>query len=344
MPRRRHRGRRRKKTPGSAFWIILIVLLIMGGAGFWVHSTLFASGRTTETGADPVLPAAGEPEEPGGEEAAGETPLWVPREPLTHTNILLLGLDNQGMADLIMIVSYNMETFESAIISIKRDTYVEEQEWAPKNSGQDHLAWAFNRGMGREGDFHAGANLTAFTVEELLGIDLHAYAAISFDGFVRLVDLIGGVKVEVAPEFALREGTGLPTGLQRLDGSQALLYARHRRNPRIPEPGSESQAGDRVLRNQRLLKAMLEQCKLLGTDELMHIYGRLGEDLHTTLEDWDILELANVLYNRETQDIYSVVLPGEGESVYQERIDRNMYYYFLDCEATDNILRELGLK
>lgn len=336
--RRRHIGRR-KKSPETIFWLITLTILVIGIGAFAAHSGLIRAAFEPAPKDDfLVLPTEVQIEE------EPEKPLWEPKVPTTHTNILLLGLDNQGMCDTVMVISYNMETFESALISIKRDTYISDQTWGHNDSGQNHLAWANQQGMGQEKDYHAGAMLTAKTVEELLGIDLHAYASITFEGFEELIDLVGGVVIEVAPEFAARQGATIPTGRQRLNGEQALIYARHRQNPRIPEPGSESQHEDRVRRNQRLLKAILEQCKTLESDELINIANQLDSMLHTTLDDWDILDLANVLYNRDLENIKSVILPGEGKSVYEEQINKDIYYFFLDVENTDLILGELGLK
>jgi LCP family protein required for cell wall assembly len=335
VAQRRSIGRRRK-SPETIFWIITITALVLAGAGFLLHNILFASDqRHNDTSAQPVAVSLEEP-------AAYRE--WVPKTPTTHTTILLLGLDNHGMSDVIMLLSYDMQTFDSSLISIMRDSFVHNQTWAAKDLGQDHLAWANYRGMGQDKDFHAGAKLAAATIEDLLGIDIHAYASISFEGFVSLVDLIGGVELDVAPEFANREGGPLPTGPQRLNGEQALIYARHRQNPRIPEPGSTSQDGDRVRRNQRLLKALLEQCKTIETDQLMAIMEELDDRLHTSMEDWDILDLANLLYNRDTEAIETVVLPGEGELVFQELIEQEVYFYFIDFEDSDLILQELGLK
>lgn len=344
MRRKKYYGRRRqvgrrKKSPETIFWIITLTILMLGGGAIIAQSGLIkAAFEQVPVDENQVLPTEVQIEE------EPEKPVWEPKIPVTHTNILLLGLDNQGMCDTVMVISYNMETFDSAIISIQRDTYISEQTWGHDDSGQSHLAWANQQGMGQERDYHAGAMLTAKTVEELLGIELHAYASITFEGFVELIDLIGGVVVDVAPEFTIRQGTTLPSGRQRLNGEQALIYARHRQNPRIPEPGSDSQHGDRIRRNQKLLKAILEQCKTLESNELIIIADQLDDRLYTTLEDWDILELANVLYNRDLQAIKSVILPGEGKSVYEEQINTDIYYFFLDFEKTDLILGELGLK
>ncbi len=355
-PRRRS-VRRRKKSPETIFWMVLVAILVLAGTGFLAHNVLFASGgpaswlaaltagRNNEVAIDSVEVAENISEQPEVVDAAEDfLNLWEPKEPTTHHNILLLGLDNHGMSDVIMIFTYDLQTFDSALLSIKRDTYVDNQTWARKDSGQGHLAWASNRGMLADGDYDDGANLAAYTVENLLGIELHNYAAVSFEGFTEFVDLIGGVQIEVDPEFAGREGRSLPTGLQRLDGEQALVYARHRQNPRIPEPGSTSQDGDRVRRNQRLLKAMMEQCKTMGSDELMHVVEQLDNKFYTSLDDWDILDMINILYNRNPDEIETFIMPGEGERVYQERIERNIYYYFLDFDSCDMILEELGLK
>jgi LCP family protein required for cell wall assembly len=345
MPRRsgRYRGvaqrrnvRRRNKSPETIFWIITLTVLVLTGAGFLLHNILFASDKQyTDTSALPVA-ASIEKLTIHGE--------WEPKTPTTHTSILLLGLDNHGMSDVIMILTYDMQTFDSSLISIMRDSFVHNQTWAAKDLGQDHLSWANYRGMGKYKDYHAGARLAAATIEDLLGIDIHAYASISFEGFVSLVDMIGGVELDVAPDFANREDGPLPTGRQRLDGEQALIYARHRQNPRIAEPGSTTQDGDRVRRNQRLLKALLEQCKTLKTEQLMAIMEELDDHLHTSMEDWDILDLANLLYNRDTDTIETVVLPGEGELVFQELIEQEIYYYFINFEESDLVLQELGLK
>lgn len=342
MGRRKSKRRtfgRRRKSPETLFWTIVIVLLIFAGAAFGGYYILFGPNGYARAVQNNPLPVAAELEL-----SSAETSLWEPKTPENHTSILLLGLDDHGMCDVVMIFSFDMETYEASLISLQRDTYVPQQTWAYKESGQDHLAWANNRGMGLDNDYHAGARLTAQTVEELLGIDLHAYASITFDGFVELVDLIGGVTIEVAPAFADRQGGALPTGLQQLTGAEALIYARHRQNPRIPEPGSDSQAADRVIRNQRLLKALLEQCKSLGSETLAQIIDTLDQNLFTSMDDWAILELANILVNRDLDELETLILPGQGETVYQERIDNETYYYFLDIEACDFILQELGLK
>ena len=354
MPKKKKRRRksfgRRKRSPETIFWTVLVTALALGGAGFLFYHAVFAGGFQLARGFDLALPVFGEevPEEKAEETVTdvdkNTNPAWEPAEPEDYMSILLLGIDDHGMCDQVMIFTYDMYTFDASLISIKRDTYVEEQTWAVKELGQDHLAWANYRGMGSAEDYHAGAKLTAKTVEEMLGIDLHAYGSITMDGFTALLDHIGGVQVNVPAGFAEREGRTLPTGLQRLDGEQALLFARHRQNPRIPEPGSTSEDGDRIRRNHHLIKAMFEQAEQLESEELLDTVNALDNKLYTSLDDWDILEMLNLVYHGDLDELETAVLPGEGKETYQERLEDYTYYFYLDHEETGRILRDFGLK
>jgi len=339
---------------------ILLPLIILTGAGFLYMSVNLSEGAEEleaekEESLPPLIPSEllalpGEMLEHYerfiGDELEEKDP-----DPEKQVNILLLGLDNRGLSDAIMIVSYNNETFDSSIIALKRDTYVSFQDWAEEGSGYSALGWANFVGMGYgEGEYIDGAGYAAHVVGRLLGIEIDYYASITFDGFIELIDLIGGVTVNVPRGFEERSGQKLEPGLQHLSGEEALVFARHRKNPRIPEPGSPSEGGavsedgDRIRRNQRLLQAVLEQCKELETEELLEIYNRLDDNLYSNLDDWELLTMANMFYNRDPREMELVVLPGEIRKVHEEIIEQDIEYYFLDEEESDRILSELGLK
>ncbi len=331
---------RRKKSPESVFWTIVVVIFALVGSGFIVYelvplASIFAGSR--EEAADNPPTAETESEEKVVSD-------WEPKAPGEYHNIMLLGVDDQGMGDAIMVFSHHIEANRSALISVKRDTYIAEQTWGAKELGQDHLAWAYYRGLGADEDCHGGASLCAGTLEQLLGIDIHSYASVSFDGFKAMIDLLGGVEVEVAPEFTGRYGSNMPSGLQRLDGRQALTFACHRMDPRIPEPGSTSQDGDRVRRNQVLLQAILEESRNRSDEELLDLFEQLDDKICTSLEYWDIFELINLLYYSDPEELQTYVLPGEGEMVYQELIDQEVYYFMLDEAGSEQILKKWGLR
>ncbi len=255
----------------------------------------------------------------------------------SHTNILLLGVDEgRAMADTVMIFSFDNTTFESSVISVSRSTYVDFQTWSSEPD-EYHLAFAHHYGLtNNDYDYNEAGLFTKETVEELLDIPLHHYITLKEEGFPEFVELIGGVEIYVCEGLA--EVTDLPYGLNRLDGDQAHTYVTHRQ-PRVPEEGSDHSDGDRVRRNQRMLNALMHQLKTLPEEELYDIYYEmLGTNLFTSMSDWDIAEVGNILYDQDPEEIPAFVLPGEYE------IDPMPGYYYLDQKETTEILADLGLK
>lgn len=116
-------------------------------------------------------------------------------------------------SDSIMILRRDPDG--ASLLSIPRDL------WVPiagvGESGK--VNWAFNGG---------GARL-AQTITQGLGIPIHHYIEVDFDGFSRLVDSFGGVPICIGPP-AQDSGSGLsiPGGCQTLAGPQALAFVRSR--------------------------------------------------------------------------------------------------------------------
>lgn len=106
-----------------------------------------------------------------------------------------------------------------------------------------------------------GAALAAETVERFLGIPVDYTAQVDFLGFERLIDIMGGLVIDVPKplldaEYPTEnfgfERLYIPAGLQVFDGETALRYARSRH--------SDSDF-DRSCRQQRVLRAMLRQAR-----------------------------------------------------------------------------------
>ncbi len=271
-------------------------------------------------------------------------------KPEYYSNYLVLGLDNRGLSDFIIIVSYNKKTNQVILTSVSRNTFVSDQTWAEKDKAKSHICFAHYYGMGEENNYHQGALQTAQWVEHLLGIQIHDYASITYESFIYLIDLIGGVEIYVDPAFEGIEPyidevimEPLPTGLQRLSGEQTFAYSRYRGryfgNPRIPEPGSTSEDGDRIRRNQRLLLSIYKQVRSLKMIELLPILFLLPNHINTSLDVKDIKNLAPLVYKVEMEELIAINLPGKFSYDYEELT----YYYHLDYERSFNMLRELGL-
>jgi LCP family protein required for cell wall assembly len=203
--------------------------------------------------------------------------LSAPGEPGAPTNFLIIGSDSRdfvdtpeqakafgdakevgkGRSDVMMVVHTDPAEGTAFVVSFPRDTEVEIE-----GHGRDKLNAAFAYG---------GPALTIKTFRKDFGIPIQHFLAVNFEGFRKIVDAIGHVKIYF-PTPARDVYTGLyqPTsGCVSLDGERALQYARSRHYliPREgvanPDPNNEHdwiedprQDLDRIPRQQYFLRSL----------------------------------------------------------------------------------------
>ena len=112
-----------------------------------------------------------------------------------RVNVLLLGIGGEGhegpdLTDTIILASIDKSGKDPVIISIPRDL------WAPGVGAKINAAYAF--GQEKNGK---GLELAKNTVSQLFDIPIHYAARIDFDGFIKAVDLTGGLDVTVDTPF-----------------------------------------------------------------------------------------------------------------------------------------------
>ena len=190
-------------------------------------------------------------------------------------NVLLLGGDSgkgrDGLRpDSITVASIDAETGRSVLIGLPRNMqdipFPEGSVMAkyfPKGFtwGQGELnavnTWAENhKNLFPESKTRsAGVQATISAVEAITDLDINYYAMINLKGFSRLIDALGGVQLNVKEKTAIG-GIGapirgwIPSGHQKLDGDQALWYARSRVN---------NDDWSRMGRQKCVMSAMLHQ-------------------------------------------------------------------------------------
>ncbi len=113
-------------------------------------------------------------------------------------NVLILGGDSRGLkkneiprSDSMMVASIDPVTKKAYLFSILRDTYVK-----VPGHGNDRINTAVATG---------GPNLAMKTVSDLLGIPIQYYVYTDFQGFIALVDAIGGIELEVEKDMKYRD-------------------------------------------------------------------------------------------------------------------------------------------
>lgn len=131
------------------------------------------------------------------------------------------------------------------------------------------------------GDGEPGPRAIKATIGHLLDLNIHYYAMVSLDGFVGIVDALGGVEIDVPnrivdEQYPHEDGVTIENvvieeGRQTLDGHLALAYARIRRH-------ADDYA--RMNRQRCVLGAVIQQSSPL---ELLARYGSVAEVLKDTL-------------------------------------------------------------
>src|SRR5215213_442948 len=183
--------------------------------------------------------------EAGGDGASPGT--WIERVfggggPLAEgpLNVLVIGVDTRpddpemgSRTDTIMLVRVVPRTGDVTLLSVPRDLYVEVE---PGN--KDRINAAYNYG---------GIEETVEALEKYSHGPIDHYATVDFKGFREIIDVMGGVKVDVG-ENQFPEKWHMGEGVQRLGGRKALFYARYRGTP-----GGDL---DRMERQRRLVAAL----------------------------------------------------------------------------------------
>lgn len=166
-------------------------------------------------------------------------------------NILVVGSDQRGGSDIIMLAHLSADRNDVTVISFPRDSMVRLPA-CPARQGlpgqKRHL------GMINSSFNFGGIGCTWKTIETLTGIHIDHFIKIDFDGFRDMVDAIGGVNLCIPEPIRDRYvGLELPAGLQTLRGEQALGYVRARYGL-----GDGTDIG-RIRRQQEFFAAMVKK-------------------------------------------------------------------------------------
>ena len=206
--------------------------------------------------------------------------------------ILLLGIDSEEASikssssfngDTIMLISFDPETLHATMFSIPRDTYVR-MACGGNLTKINAAAWG-------------GTKCMVKTVENFTGLTIDYYAKINFRGVIDLVDVLGGITVDVPIDFCesnedRMEGPGyeicLNKGVQVLNGKQALALARHRKTL----PLGDFQRGQ----NQQLVvEGMINQAKTIrNVNDLYKILDTISDNIDLSMTTEELLSFYNI--------------------------------------------------
>lgn len=281
-PRKKRHAKAGKSKKKPLLWILaIILLLVIGGIVYFFTSVYNQLDNMHKTGENSPFAAV-----PSPSADIAQPPKWEGTEPV---NILLMGVDARGVkegevprSDTMLVASLDPVQKKMYVFSILRDTYVSIPE-----HGKDRINTAITH----------GPETAMQTVSDLLGIPIQYYVYTDFQGFIKLVDAVGGVDYEVEKDMVYKTKADGPEydidlkkGFQHLDGSMALQYVRFRHDATSDFTRTERQRG--------FLKAVAD--KVISTTSIIKLPSILEQVvpfIDTNMEMADMWKLATVGYD-----------------------------------------------
>ncbi|HEX3643238.1 MAG TPA: LCP family protein [Ktedonobacteraceae bacterium] len=247
-------------------------------------------------------------------------------------NILLLGSDNDGkftfpeiLTQVMMVVHIDTVNNTVSMVSIPRDSWVA----VPEVGGMHKIDQAFLLGSQRDKSFEGGVRLARLTIEQDYGITIDRYAWVGLDGFAKVIDILGGVDVDIThpvvdDTYPDDSGAGsdpsnpyayarlyLVPGPQHLSGAQALQYVRTRHSDQIGDIG-------RTERQQEVLEAL--KPKLTSSDvvgSVTQLLKSLDKKFYTDLSEQEMLAMADYGRTVSSNTLQHITLgPGQDKQDY----------------------------
>ena len=239
-----------------------IGLLLAVFAGIFMYNTVKAWSITALPGApvgnlDSKAGSGDVPELDIKSDTGPEPKSWDGK---SRVNILFLGLDatdqralmepGPRMSDTMILVTIDPLSQTLGALSIRRDLWVNIPGYDYHKINKAHFIGEGNRLPG------GGAGLAVATVEQFLGVPIHFYAKVDFNTFVKVIDEIQGVKLEIKEPILADWGANgnnfwLEPGEYTLPGTYALAYARYR--------GSDAGDIDRGDRQMQVMMAIRDR-------------------------------------------------------------------------------------
>ena len=227
-----------------------------------------------------------------------------------RVNVLFLGVGVEGesgidLTDTMMLASFNLKNYNVSLISVPRDLYIKIPD---VGYSKINTAYTYGEKINYNG---GGGGLARDTISNILGVPIHYYVAMDFDGFKEIIDTLGGIDIKVEKSIydynypCANERSKcsfiLEKGDYHMDGELALKYVRSRQS---------TSDFDRAKRQQQVLTAIkdkaFEKQIILNPKKVYDLYNALSSHIKT---DFQMPEIARVVelakdFNIENIDSY----------------------------------------
>ena len=307
MSKGRFERKKEKSGAGKVILILVIVLLVLVVAaviaGVIYYNSILNRMNHVEVPKieyTTIATTDGETEETEQtEEATVPTETEHVASSEDYINILLVGQasragDAERMADTMILVTLNKYEKTVTLTSVLRDTLVKMADFRGHNGGKIKLTTVYHLGSYYDNGNVAGSmELMNLTLYNNFGIEVDHNFEVDFEAFVKVLDLIDGVEIELTQEEAdyLNKDDvwvyyDMEPGLQRLDGMVGLSYARMRK-----AEGDGDSDIKRTERQRKLITAVIEKLKTRSVSELQNLANEVLPYITTSMTNSEITDL-----------------------------------------------------
>ena len=265
-------------------------------------------------------------------------------EPFT---ILLMGIDSTdevltknaiANGDTLILITFNPKTLNATMFSIPRDSYVPIACWSGHPENKITHAAAY------------GNDCMIETIQNYFDTEIDYYAKINFKGLVKLVNAVGGVEVDVPKELCTDDSSRgekicINAGRQTLNGEQALVFARNRKQLEDGDFG-------RARHQQEIIMALVNKMKQINDlNTFMSILDTVSNSIDTNLTTKQILSFYDVgkdiirkslsSNDADLVNIQQLFLQGSGQMIYDERARMVLWDYVPNKSSRNDIIKAM---
>lgn len=327
--------------------IVLSVILLIGGSGMIYYYSLLNSlnYKDIDDTPDSTNPTSGDNSGDFSGFTVSDGELLQDSKVL---NIMLFGEDNRGSdehgrSDTMIMATIDNRHKKLKLTSYQRDTYV----YIPGHD-YDKINASYTLG---------GAKLSIQTIEANFGIKIDRYAVVDFDSFMKIIDTLGGIDIEVTQDeidyinYQMYKNGQADSpititddpGVVHLTGQEALWYARDRglsKGEDGNEIGIDGDDWDRTSRQRKLLETVFDSMKDADLGQIISIVSSVGPLVTTNLKKDEITTLVSHSLTYLQYDVEQYYVPEEGLWYYDDNTSSGSVIRISDMEAQRAALAE----
>jgi LCP family protein required for cell wall assembly len=255
------------------------------------------------------------PASPSASASASPSPSPTPLVP--RVNVLLVGVDagvgrNTYLTDTMIVASLDPEAETVSMVSVPRDMVDVPLADGRKYKGKINSLVSYARHHPKQfpGSDGTGFDVLRGALGELLGLQIKYHAAVNLQGFVNVINELGGINVYVArafcdptyDEYGFTRGFAITKGRHHLNGQQALAYARVRK-------ASGESDFTRAARQQEVLSGIRDKIVHGGfIEDPIGLMRALGQTITTNVPRKILPDMADAMAKIGRKDTFRAVI------------------------------------